>query len=474
MIGRKREQEILESCLMSSRSEFIVVYGRRRIGKTYLIKKYFNEVFSFYATGLSNKNTKEQLKVFNESLIEYGAVDKKCPADWYEAFRKLKELLLSDGIKRDTLSGKKVVFLDELPWMDTARSNFKSALEHFWNGWGSTQEDLLLIVCGSATSWIIDNLLSDKGGFYNRITRQIHLMPFTLQECEDLFRSNGIVMTREQIVESYMIFGGVPYYINSFDKRLSLAQNVEELLFNATGQLYYEYDRLLSSLFKKYERHAAIIEELSKNKSGVLRTELAKVKSIGDGEPLTKALSELEQSGFIRKYQNYLKEKSGWYYQLIDPFILFYYHFLKEKKHDSWLNYLNTPGYYSWAGNSFELVGLLHINQIKQSLGITGVESKVYAWRSKESKPGAQIDLILDRKDGVVDLCEMKFTEDIYEIDAAYETNLRNKLTVFINETECKKAVHMVVISMKGLKRNSYSEIVTKEITGDELFKPSV
>lgn len=459
---------------MSSRSEFVVVYGRRRIGKTYLIKKYFNEVFSFYATGLSNKNTKDQLKVFNESLIEYGVVDKKCPSDWYEAFKKLKELLLSENIKRDTLSGKKVVFLDELPWMDTARSNFKSALENFWNGWGSTQDDLLLIVCGSATSWIIDNLLSDEGGFYNRITRQIHLLPFTLQECEALFQANGVVMTRKQIVESYMIFGGVPYYINCFDKRLSLAQNVEELLFSKTGQLYYEYDRLLSSLFKKYERHAAIIEVLSKNKSGVLRTELAKIKKIGDGEPLTNALNELEQSGFIRRYQNYLKEKSGWYYQLIDPFVLFYYRFLKERSHENWLNYINTPGYYAWAGNSFELVGMLHINQIKQSLGISGVECKVYSWRSKESKPGAQIDLILDRRDGVIDLCEMKFTEDIFEIDATYEANLRNKLMTFINETSCDKAVHIVLISMNGYKHNEYSAIVTKGINGEELFMQPV
>lgn len=474
MVGRKKEQNILEDCLTSKRSEFVVVYGRRRIGKTYLVKKYFNEIFSFYTTGLANENTKEQLKVFNKNLLEYGSKEKKCPSDWYEAFDRLKKLLIADSVKRDSLSGKKVVFLDELPWMDTARSNFKSALEYFWNSWGSTQDDILLIVCGSATSWIIDNLLVNKGGFYNRITRQIHLLPFTLQECEELFKENGMAMTREQIVECYMIFGGIPYYINCLDKRLSLAQNIEELLFKNTGQLYYEYDRLLSSLFKKYDKHSAIIEFLAKRKSGVLRTELACDPKIGDGEPLTKALNELEQSGFIIKHKNYIKEKSGLYYQLVDPFILFYYRFLKEKVHESWLNYINTPGYYAWTGISFELVGLLHINQIKQSLGITGVECGVYAWRSKNSKPGAQVDMILDRKDGIIDLCEMKFTENPYEIDVSYESNLKNKMLTFITETSCKKAVHIILISMNGLKPNIHSGVVTKEITAEDLFRMSI
>lgn len=470
MVGRKKEQKILEDCLYSKRGEFLVVYGRRRIGKTYLIKKYFNEKFSFYATGLSNANMKEQLKAFHTSLVDYGLTDSRPPEDWHEAFRRLKKLLLMDGIQRDLLTGKKVVFLDELPWMDTARSNFKSALEYFWNSFGSTQDDLLLIVCGSATSWIIDNLLGDRGGFYNRITRHIHLMPFTLAECEELYRLNGIIMSREQMVECYMVFGGVPYYINCLDRRLSLAQNIDTLLFQSNGQLYTELDRLLKSLFKKYEKHTAILSVLSKRKNGTLRTELAKNESIGDGAPLTKALEELEQSGFIRKYQNYTKDKQGYYFQLIDPFLLFCNKFVKNKEHDSWLNYINTPGYYSWIGNAFELVGLLHIDQIKQSLGISGVETSVYSWRSETSTPGAQIDLIIDRKDGVINICEMKYSIAPYEITAEYEKELQNKVSVFVNETKCKKAVHLTMISMHGLKHNSHSSVVTRVIDGDNLF----
>lgn len=470
MIGRKKEQRILQDCLQSDRSEFLVVYGRRRVGKTFLIKEYFNNSFSFYATGLSNAKTKEQLKAFHGSLVEYGLDEKKVSKDWYEAFMRLKSLLQRDDVKRDPVSGKKVVFLDELPWMDTARSDFKSALEYFWNSWGSAQKDLVLIVCGSATSWIIDHLLGDRGGFYNRITRQIHLLPFTLGECEKLYQANGIQMTRHQMIESYMIFGGIPYYLNCFDKRLSLAQNVEELLFKQNGQLYYEYDRLLRSLFKHYERHGAIIDAVSRSQGGMTRAELAKISKIGDGEPLTKALNELEQSGFIRKYKNYTKEKQGFYFQLVDPFMNFCLHFIKNREHESWMTYINSPGYFSWAGNAFELVCLLHTSQIKQVLGISGVETMEYAWRSKNSRPGAQIDLLIDRKDEVINICEAKYTLAPFEIDAKYENALRNKIDVFRKETLCSKALHLTLISANGIVHNNHAGIVQNEITGEDLF----
>lgn len=470
MIGRKKEQIILQNCLESPRAEFVVVYGRRRVGKTFLIKEYFNNSFAFYATGLSNAKTKEQLKIFNGSLMEYGSSDKKQPKDWYEAFTRLKHLLLNENVRRDPVSGKKVVFLDELPWMDTVRSDFKSALEYFWNSFASTQNDLLLIVCGSATSWIINNLLGDRGGFYNRITRQIHLFPFTLKECEDLYRLNGIQMTRQQVIESYMVFGGIPYYLNCFDKRLSLAQNIDELLFKENGQLYYEYDMLLKSLFKNYERHAAIIDAIAQSKCGMQRVDLAKIAKIGDGEPLTKALNELEQSGFIRKYKNYAKAKSKFYFQLIDPFMNFCFKFIKKRDHGSWMSYINTPSYFSWSGNAFELVCLLHVDQIKNALGISGVETMEYAWRSSKKENGAQIDLLIDRKDGVMNVCEMKYTLLPFEIDSKYELELKNKLTVFMEETDCKKALHLTMISANGLKRNAHSGIVQNEMNGEDLF----
>lgn len=470
LIGRKREQDLLLQCLNSKRPEFLVVYGRRRIGKTYLIKEFFNYTFSFYATGIADANTKAQLRSFNEALREYGNSERKIPADWFEAFKRLKKLLQSEDINRDPISGKKVIFLDELPWMDTAKSDFKSALDYFWNSWASTQEDILLIVCGSATSWIIDNLLASTGGFYNRITRQIHLAPFSLAECEELCTLNELGFTRSQLIDCYMVFGGVPYYLNLLDKRLSLVQNIDNLIFNENGQLHYEYEQLFKSLFKKANKHIAIIDAMSKRNVGVLRTELAQINEIGDGEPLTKALKELEQCGFIRKYNNLAKEKSGYFYQIIDPFILFCISHVKQGSVHSWVKYYNTPSYYSWAGNAFEMVCLNHINQIKSALGISGIDSTEYSWRSKQIKEGAQIDLLIDRADGVINLCEMKHTTSEFTIDSEYEKKLLHKVDIFRTETSTKKAVHITMITSNVLNHNAHSNVVQNEITGDMLF----
>lgn len=470
IVGRTKEQDILNTALHSEKAEFYVVYGRRRVGKTYLIKEYFNQRFSFYATGIANEKTRSQLRAFNLALKQYGCKENTIPQDWFEAFERLKQLLQDQRVYRDPVTKKRVIFLDELPWMDTARSDFKSALEFFWNSYGSSQDDLLLIVCGSATSWIINNILLAKGGFYNRITGQIHLCPFSLKECEELLRFNGHAVTKRQVIECYMVFGGIPYYLNCLDRRRSLAQNIDEICFAEYGQLHYEYDNLFRSLFKNYEKHISIIKAIAKAKVGVLRTELAKVKEIGDGEPLTKALRELEQCGFIRKYKNYSKDKSGYYYQIIDPFINFAIIFLQEPKFTSWLTFVNSPGYYAWCGNAFETVCLNHLDSIKRALGIYGVETMAYSWRSSKQAPGAQIDLLIDRKDDVINICEMKFTIEPFTIDAAYEKNLANKLSAFSKETSPKKALHLTLISASGLKANEHAGVVQNVLTGDVLF----
>lgn len=470
IIGRKKECDLLDRCLESKRPEFMVVYGRRRVGKTFLIREYFKDRFSFYATGVPNTNTREQLKVFKAALEQYGDSENTIPRDWMEAFGRLRTILKSDNVRRDPGSGKKVVFLDELPWMDTVRSDFKSALDYFWNSWGSFQTDLLLIVCGSATSWIMDNLVKSTGGFYNRITRQMHLLPFTLAECEKLLESNGIVMTRGQIIDCYMIFGGIPYYLNLLDRRYSLPQNVDMLLFAEDGGLYYEYDRLFASLYKHPERHMEIIRELGNRKCGVTRAELASNKKIGNGELLTNALIDLEQCGFIRKYQNYTSSKQGFYYQLIDPFVLFCIHYLEERSFNSWSEYINSPGFYAWRGNAFEIVCLNHVEEIKKKLGVSGVSSMQYSWKSKESVPGVQIDLLIDRRDDIINICEMKYTSDEFEISAVYDENLRRKVETFRRETASKKALHLTLVSAQGLKPGSYSASVQQLVTADDLF----
>lgn len=474
LIGRERENDILDKCVESKRPEFLIVYGRRRVGKTFLIKEYFNEHFSFYSTGIPDEKTRSQLKAFNESLVYYGDSVKTIPKDWFEAFRRLRMILEKETVTRDYSSGKRIVFLDEVPWMDTARSDFKSAFDFFWNSWGSAQEDLLLIVCGSATSWIISNILDDRGGFYNRVTKRLHLDPFTLGECEEYYRNNGINLRRDKIIESYMIFGGIPYYLNLYDRKLSLAQNVERLVFDPNGDLHNEYDMLFRSLFKRPDNHIKLIEAMAQKKKGLQRTDLAEISGVPDGESLTKSLRELEQCGFIRKYDNLTMSVNGCFYQVTDPFVLFNLNLMKKANIKSWQAFIKSPDYYAWRGNAFEILCLNHISQIKAALGISGVESSEYSWKSKAKKGGAQIDLLIDRRDDVINLCEMKCTDKEFVIDSEYRDELLAKLDVFTNEVKPKKAVHITIITSNGLKRNDNIDIVQNIVESDKLFAQNV
>ena len=470
MIGREKEQSILFDCMNSGRPEFLAVYGRRRVGKTFLIREYFQGTFSFYATGVPGTNTSQQLKFFHESLKLYGDDEKDRPKDWLEAFSRLRRILTLSSVQRDYQTRRRVVFLDELPWMDTAKSDFKSALDFFWNSWASSQSDLILIVCGSATSWMISNLIQNTGGFYNRITRQIHLLPFSLHECELLLQSNGMHFTRRQITECYMIFGGIPLYLNYLKPQFSLAQNVEMLLFQENAPLRNEYHQLFASLFKTPEYHKNIIEALSSRRYGLTRAELIRKRGIPDGKTLTKCLDELEQCGFIRKYNDCRKEKSGFIFQLTDSFTLFHLTWIQNQKADSWIDQIGTPSYMAWGGLAFERICLLHTKQIKTALGIQGISSREYSWRSSKTTPGAQIDLLIDRKDDVINLCEMKYSAEEFAIDAEYEKDLLHKAEVFRSETNTKKAVLLTMISFAGIKKNAYRNVIVHEITADSLF----
>lgn len=471
IVGREREKDCLMQCLLSKRPEFVAVYGRRRVGKTYLIKEFFNNNFSFYATGIANEKTTGQLKAFHSSLAKYGYEDKKQPSDWFEAFEILRKMLDGDKLYREPINNKRVIFLDELPWMDTAKSDFKSAFEYFWNSYASSKEDIMLIVCGSATSWIMNNLIYDRKGFHNRITRHIHLAPFSLAECEEFFKYNNIVMNRSQMIESYMIFGGVPYYLNLLDSRLSLMQNVDELCFKEYGNLHDEYYSLFYSLFNKPGKHMVILESLAKNPYGLTRNQLSKVGEIGGGSVLTKDLRELQECGFIRRFNKLTQKDEESFYQLIDPFVLFSILFLNNKTLKSWKEHINTPGYYSWRGKSFEIVCLNHTHQIKQALGISGIETDEFAWHSSHKDNGAQIDLLIARKDGVINLCEMKFTNEAYSLDSDEYEKILNRMSLFRKETGTNDAILITLICGGGYKRNKYSEIIQNVITGDDLFR---
>jgi AAA+ ATPase superfamily predicted ATPase len=471
IIGRAFEQEELERYYESPRPEFIAVYGRRRVGKTYLIREFFKQGFAFYFTGVANSDAQIQLRNFNQYVKEYGGTDLKPARDWFEAFNNLKQLLQKKKANSD--SEKQVVFIDEMPWLDTPKSGFLTALEFFWNSWASAQPEILLIVCGSATSWIINNLLKNHGGLHNRVTGRILLEPFSLAECEAYFSENGLALNRHQIVQSYMIFGGIPYYLNFMNKSLSLPQNIDRICFSKTANLKDEFEELYASLFKHSRRHIEIVVALSRKQSGLTREEIITATGLSAGGTLTKTLDELEQCGFIRRYRDFTRKKNGHYYQLIDFFTLFYLRFMKENSSDDehfWSNYQSSSGYRAWSGYAFERVCSAHITQIKQKLGITGVSTDACSWRSKKVEQGAQIDLLIDRRDSVINLCEMKYAQTVFVIDKRYDEVLRNKKTAFQLETGTRKALHQTMITTYGIEHNAYWNSVQSEIMMDDLF----
>ncbi len=470
IVGRIEEQDILNSCLKSNKAEFVAVYGRRRVGKTYLIKEYFDNRFSFYASGVNKTSIKMQLKNFSFALKDYGLNNDGEIKDWMEAFRLLRVLLEQNNIYREVQSKKRIIFLDEVPWLDGKRSDFKAALDLFWNTYASTQNDLVLIVCGSATSWIINNMIKDEGGFYNRLTRTIHLMPFSLNECFMYSQFLNLHYQKSQVVECYMIFGGIPYYWQLLDNCKSLAQNVDILCFKENGALFYEYDTIFKSLFTKKGKHKDVIEALMKKGIGMQRSELASYSNIGNGKSLTTALNELTECGFIRSYDNYCYNKNGKFFQIIDPFILFAKSFLLNPKFDSWLSYINTPSYYSWSGHAFEILCLNNILAIKKELGISGVMTKECSWRSKISNPSSQIDLLIERKDNVINICEIKYSLGEFEISKDFEQVLLNKIQSFHNETGTKKQLVLTFITLNGLKHNEYSNLVLSEVNIDKML----
>lgn len=469
IIGREQEKTTLSRCITSDKAELIAVYGRRRIGKTFLVKNFFENRFDFYTTGIYKGTRKEQLRFFNKQLCNYSGMPYPLVDNWFDAFDQLKHYLAQ---KKETA----VVFLDEMPWMDSPRSSFLKAFEVFWNGWASDHANIKIIVCGSATTWMISNLFGNKGGLYNRVTCRIKLQPFSLGECEMYFKAKGIVWNRKQIIEAYMIFGGIPFYLEMIRKGQSLSQAVDSLFFSESGELRNEYDFLFRSLFNESAAYRGVVESLSKKSKGMTRQEIQAAMKISDGGRLTEVLDNLCNCDFIRRYNTYGHTERNMVYQLTDLFTLFHFKFVKGKNtqdNNFWSLQTDTPQHNTWSGYAFEQVCLHHLPQIKKALGINGIRSDVCAWscRKTEEHAGAQIDLVIDRKDQVVNLCEMKFSNDKYSVTADYEKTLRNKITAFRTETRTRSALHLTMITTYGIVENSHSDIVVSEVTADELFE---
>ena len=469
MIGRENERALLEQAAGSSQSEFVAVYGRRRVGKTYLIRETFNSCFTFQHSGVANANTRIQLDRFRRSLIESGHA--KCPAlqNWFQAFDELKEVVLQSH------SGKKVLFIDEMPWLDKPNANFISALENFWNAWASARKDILLIICGSATSWMLKKVIRARGGLHNRVTLRINLMPFTLAECGKMAESLGLAISHYQVLQYFMVLGGVPFYWNFLQRGLSVGQNLDALFFSENASLGDEFQELYSSLFSKDVPYIRIVTALGKKRMGMTREEIASETQMANSGTMTLYLEELEQCGLIRRYRIPGRKIRGSIYQLMDNYTLFYFKFIQENVDQDphfWTSSVDSRLLSTWQGLAFELVCLQHIASIKRALQIGGIHSVVYTWHNTVSTDGkgAQIDLLIDRNDGVVNLCEMKFAADKYTLTGKDDMAMAGKAAALRQIIPQRKSLHVTYVTTFGLTHNSYWNNVQSEVTLDDLF----
>lgn len=473
IIGREKEKGDLDRCMNSNRSEFVIVYGRRRVGKTFLVDNYFHGKYDFTFVGGHRLTKVKQLRAFAKALKKAAGLERQPKfADWTDAFDALEEYLESLPSER-----KKVVFIDEMPWIDTPQSEFVEALECFWNGWGARRKDIVFIASGSASSWMMDKLVENPGGLHARITCNIYVRPFSLKETKEYLTSQGMALDDYQILQLYMILGGIPFYLSLLDPSESLLSNIDRLFFRKNGELRTEFDELYNAVFSKSDRYLEVVDLLNKHKEGLTYNQIQKASKL-DGCRLTTIIRNLERCDFIVSYIQFGNKVRGTIYRLVDFYTLFYYKFVGQqnaKDEQWWTNNYDSRSVMSWQGISFELVCLTHLPQIKRALGISGISTSASAWRYTASKEDAednraQIDLVIDRGDHTINLCEMKFSTGQYTISEEYEQRIRHRMMLFRERTRTTKSLVTTFVTTFGVANGIHRSIVGKEIIAKDLF----
>ena len=475
LIGREKEQTILKDLLTSSESEFVALYGRRRVGKTFLVETVYKKEIVFSITGLNKVDKALQLENFTNvlnALLDRTAQIPTTPKSWLKGFDILKYYL--EGLKR---KGKLVIFIDELPWLSTPKSGFLPALENFWNSWAAKRTDIILLVCGSAASWMISNIVRSRGGLHNRITKRIRLLPFNLFETESYLRSRNIQLERYDILQLYMVMGGIPHYLKEVKRGQSTTQVIDEVCFSKDGLLRDEFLNLYEGLFNKAERYLNVVRALAKHPKGLTRNELIKAAKLTSGGTTTKIFDSLEESGFIIRYLPIGKNLKQALFKLSDPYSAFYLKFIANSRASgtgAWMKKSTTASWKSWSGFAFENLCLAHIPQIKEALKISGIYTEESSWRKigTSQTKGAQIDLIIDRSDNVINICEIKYAQDEFTISKKYAEELKNKVNTFRKDTKSRKNLFLTMITTFGITQNQYqTALVHQQIKMDALFK---
>jgi hypothetical protein len=471
LVGRVEEAKLLKSLLDKNEAEFVAVYGRRRIGKTYLIRQVYADQIVFECSGLHQKDMGQQLENFWLTLAEHNKLAKPTPPPktWLQAFAQLRNYISS--LPAGT---KKVVFLDEISWFETPRSGFLAALDNFWNQFCTKREDIILVICGSAASWIIQKIINDRGGLHNRITQHVQLMPFRLGEVKAFLEARNIHLSLKDIAQLYMCVGGIPFYIKDLRPGKSVGQILDDLLLGPGARLKDEFPNLYAALFKHNQGHETVVQTLAQKNKGLTRNEIIAATGIQSGGGLTLVLEELLQCGFIQRIHPLTKVSDDSLYRLVDEYSLFYFRFLYHRKGtSSWQQIAETPAFKSWSGYAFENLCFKHVYQIKKALGIQGIVSNEYSWAKKGTPktPGAQIDFIIDRADNCINLLELKFHNTEFEMTKDYANDLREKVGLFKQQTQTKKNIFLTLLTVFGAKRNEhFLSTVVQELTIEVLF----
>ena len=470
IIGRSVEQSKLRKCVDSQRAEFVALYGRRRVGKTFLINQMFRNQFAFKMTGVIEGTLKDQFAAFADAMTDYGFPMAEQPKDWMQAF-----IMLKNALKAKVNTGERcIVFIDELPAMDVEGSGVASAVGYFWNSWASLHDNIVFIICGSATSWMISNVIDSKGGLHDRITLELPIHPFTLQETEEYLNEHRFLWNRQMILQAYMVFGGIPFYLSLLDHESSFVQNIDDMFFSHDSQMRREFRRLFNTLYKKPERYIDIIKTLSTSRRGMTREELSRQLKCANNGHLGQQLEDLVYCDLIRK--NIVREKTikrkDAIYQLSDFFCQFYLSFIEraEVEQHYWQHHINTPEVNAWMGLAYERICMAHIEQIKHALRIDAISTQTYSWRSRTSTPAAQIDIVIERADQIVNICEVKFCQNEYVLEKEEYEKINNRKSAFIQETGLRHTPWITMITTEGVARGKYSEMIQSQVCLDDLF----
>jgi uncharacterized protein len=473
IVGRQKQIVQLKEALTSNKSEMVAVIGRRRVGKTFLIRNVYEADISFEITGVQHATPKEQILVFVAQMAKHFPLFpiKEKPKSWIEAF-----VVLSQVLEKQPFTEKKVIFIDELPWLGTKRSDFLKGLSWFWNSWAAKQ-NIVVVICGSAASWMIEKVINDRGGLHNRVTKLVYLYPFTLSETEEFLIARKIKLSRYQIVQLYMTMGGIPMYLDQLKSGLSAVQNIQNICFEQDGYLRKEFDRLFSSLFDNFQNHVEVVKALASKKMGLTRNQIIEITKFTNGGMLTEILSELSQSGFIGIYSSYGKKSRESIYRLTDDYSVFYLTFLAslgENTNADFTRLSELPKWKAWSGYAFENVCLYHIDQIRESLSIRGIYSTTSSFFAlpKDGLSGTQIDLIIDRNDNSINICEIKFSEEEYVLTKKDVDNINLKKQVFRYHSKTKKHLFTTLITTFGAVENANKvSNIDQVVTMNELFK---